>query len=66
MNFSYMLDQAESVKNVRAQREADVRVGELAEGFARVWRSLVPARRNAARTPTGGHEAIRQSCATTA
>ena len=46
MNFSYTLYQAETVKNARVQREADARTGELAQSFARLRRSVLPARRH--------------------
>lgn len=64
MNFSYLIYQAEHVKSTREQREADVRVGELAEGFTRLWRSLLPTRRQPAGWATGEHEAITQPCQT--
>lgn len=44
MNFSYQLYQAERVKSAGEQREADARAGELAEGFARLWRVIGPPR----------------------
>jgi hypothetical protein len=41
MYNSYTLYQAEHVKTQREQREADIRAGELAAGFGRLWHSLV-------------------------
>jgi hypothetical protein len=41
MYNSYTLYQAEHVKTAREQREEDIRAGELAAGFARVWHMLV-------------------------
>jgi hypothetical protein len=41
MYNSYMLYQAEHVKTAREQREEDIRAGELAAGFGRLWHSLV-------------------------
>lgn len=63
---SYTLYQAETVKNARVQREADVRAGELAEGFARLRRSLLPTRRYPAADQSAEREAIRHSCVTAA
>jgi hypothetical protein len=62
----YMLYQAETVKSARVQREADVRAGELAEGFARLRRSLLPVRRRPAADESAEREAIRHSCVTAA
>ncbi|HEY1820583.1 MAG TPA: hypothetical protein VGG83_11710 [Trebonia sp.] len=62
MNFSYLLYEAERVKGAREQREADVRAGELAQTLARLFRSVLPARRQPALYETGEHEAIRQPC----
>jgi hypothetical protein len=44
MYYSYMLYQAERPRTVREQREEDVRAGELAAGFARLWRGLTRGR----------------------
>ena len=40
MYQSYLLYQAERPKSVREQREEDIRAGQLAAGFARLWRRL--------------------------
>jgi hypothetical protein len=66
VNFSYTLYQAETVKSSRVQREADVRAGELAEGFARLRRSLLPVRRHQAMDEAGEREAVRRPCVTAA
>jgi len=66
MNFSYTLYQAETVKNARVQREADARTGELAEGFARLRRSLLPVRRHTEADESAEREANRHSCVTAA
>ena len=42
MYFSYLLYQAERDKSPREQLEADVRAGERAKSFARLWHSLLP------------------------
>jgi hypothetical protein len=44
MYSSYTLFQAGHVKTTREQREEDIRAGELAADFGRLWRSLVPGR----------------------
>ena len=44
MNSSYMLYQAEHLRTAREQREEDIRTGELAAEFGRLWRSLAPRR----------------------
>jgi hypothetical protein len=44
MNISYLIYQAERPKTAAEQREADVRAGEMAGAFARLGRSLRPAR----------------------
>jgi hypothetical protein len=49
MYNSYMLYQAEHVKTAREQRAEDIRAGELAAGFGRLWNSLV--HRTAGRRP---------------
>jgi hypothetical protein len=41
MNSSYMLYQAEHVRTAREQREEDIRAGQLAAEFGRLWHSLV-------------------------
>jgi hypothetical protein len=66
MNISYLLYQAERVRSQREQREADVRAGERAESFARLRRSLRPARRQPAGYQACADEAIRRSCVTAA
>jgi hypothetical protein len=40
MYQSYMLYQAERPRSAREQREEDIRAGQLAAGFARLWRRL--------------------------
>ena len=40
MYYSYMLYQVEHPKTRREQREEDVRAGQLAAEFARLWRGL--------------------------
>jgi len=40
MYNSYTLYQVEHVKTAREQREEDIRAGQLAAGFGRLWRSL--------------------------
>jgi hypothetical protein len=44
MYSSYMLYQAEQVKTARQQQEADIRTGEVAAEFGRLWHSLAPRR----------------------
>jgi hypothetical protein len=44
MYSSYMLYQADHVKTAREQREEDIRAGQLAAEFGRLWRSLAPRR----------------------
>jgi hypothetical protein len=44
MYNSYTLFQAEHVKTAREQREEDIRAGELAADFGRLWRSLAGRR----------------------
>ena len=44
MYNSYTLFQAEHVKTAREQREEDIRTGELAADFGRLWHSLAPRR----------------------
>ena len=66
MYFSYQLYQAGRDKSRREQLEADVRAGERAKRFARLWHSLLPARHQPAGHETGAGEAVRQSCVTAA
>ena len=40
MYSSYTLYQAERPRTLREQREEDIRAGQLAAGFARLWRRL--------------------------
>ena len=40
MYQSYLLYQAERPKSAREQRDEDIRAGQLAAGFARLWRGL--------------------------
>ena len=52
MYNSYMLYQAERPRTAREQREEDVRAGQLAAEFARLWHGLRHGlRREAARPP---------------
>ena len=44
MYISYELYQADRAKTAREQREEDIRTGELAAEFGRLWRSLAPRR----------------------
>jgi hypothetical protein len=44
MYISYTLYQADHVRTAREQREADIRTGELAAEFGRLWRSLARRR----------------------
>ena len=44
MYNSYELYQAEHVRTAREQREEDIRTGELAADFGRLWHSLAPRR----------------------
>ena len=44
MYNSYTLYQADHIKTTRQQREEDIRTGELAAEFGRLWRSLAPRR----------------------
>jgi hypothetical protein len=66
MHFSYLLYQAGRVKSPREQLEADVRAGQLAKSAARLWHSLLPARRQPVTYQACADEAIRQSCVTAA
>jgi hypothetical protein len=40
MYQSYLLYQAERPRSVREQREEDIRAGQLAAAFSRLWRGL--------------------------
>jgi len=66
MYFSYQLYEAGRVKSPREQREADARMGEQAKSVARLWRALLPARRQAPDCQPAADEAIRPSCLTSA
>ena len=44
MYISYELYQADHVKTTREQREEDIRTGERAADFGRLWHSLAPRR----------------------
>ena len=44
MYNSYTLYQADHIRTARQQREEDIRTGELAAEFGRLWRSLAPRR----------------------
>jgi hypothetical protein len=44
MYSSYTLFQAGHVKTAKEQREEDIRTGELAADFGRLWHSLAPRR----------------------
>ena len=44
MYNSYELYQAEHVKTTREQREEDIRTGELAADFGRLWHAVAPRR----------------------
>ena len=54
MYSSYTLYQADHIKTARQQREEDIRAGELAAGFARLWHSLTARR-------AGGQRGFRQA-----
>ena len=41
MYSSYTLYQADHIRTAREQREEDIRTGELAADFGRLWHSLV-------------------------
>jgi hypothetical protein len=45
MYNSYTLYQADHIRTAREQREEDIRTGELAAEFGRLWRSLAPRQR---------------------
>ena len=44
MYISYELYQATYIRTERQQREEDIRTGELAADFGRLWHSLAPRR----------------------
>jgi hypothetical protein len=44
MYSSYTLYQADHIRTARQQREEDIRTGELAAEFGRLWRSVAPRR----------------------
>jgi len=44
MYISYELYQADHIRTARQQREEDIRTGELAAEFGRLWRALTPRR----------------------
>ena len=44
MYNSYKLYQADHIRTAREQREEDIRTGELAADFGRLWHSLAPRR----------------------
>ena len=44
MYSSYTLYQADHIKTTRQQREEDIRTGEMAADFGRLWHSLAPRR----------------------
>jgi hypothetical protein len=59
MYISYELYQTDHVKTTRQQREEDIRTGELAADFGRLWHSLTPRR-------AGGQPRFRQASQTRA
>jgi hypothetical protein len=44
MYISYELYQVDHTRTAREQREEDIRTGELAADFGRLWHSLAPRR----------------------
>jgi hypothetical protein len=64
MYMSYMLHQAERVKSAREQREQDIRTGQLAAEFGRLWRSLGHRRVNGQRgfRPEPDPRPVRVAC----
>jgi hypothetical protein len=44
MYSSYTLYQADHIRTAREQREEDIRTGEMAADFGRLWHSLAPRR----------------------
>jgi hypothetical protein len=44
MYISYELYQADHIRTAREQREEDIRTGELAADFGRLWHALTPRR----------------------
>jgi hypothetical protein len=57
MYISYELYQADHIRTARQQREEDVRAGELAADFGRLWHSLAPRR-------AGGQRSFRRAART--
>ena len=57
MYSSYTLYQADHIRNAREQREEDIRTGELAADFGRLWHSLAPRR-------AGGQRSFRRAART--
>ena len=49
MYISYELYQADHIRTAREQREEDIRTGELAADFGRLWHSLTPRRARSGR-----------------
>ena len=64
MYNSYTLYQADHIKTARQQREEDIRTGELAADFGRLWHSLAPRRASGQRRlrPTARAASSVQSC----
>ena len=54
MFISYELYRATQIKTARQQREEDIRAGELAAEFGRLWHSLAPRHGH-------GHRGFRQA-----
>ena len=54
MYISYELYRTTQIKTARQQREEDIRAGELAAEFGRLWRSLTPHQGR-------GHRGFRQA-----
>jgi len=50
MYSSYTLYQADHIKTARQLREEDIRTGQLAADFGRLWHSLAPRRASGQRT----------------
>jgi hypothetical protein len=68
MYNSYTLYQAERIRTAREQREEDIRAGQLAAGFGRLWNSLVrltAGRRPASAPAIEAIPASTEGCATT-
>ena len=64
MYISYELYQAEHIRTARQQREEDVRTGEMAADFGRLWHSLAPRRASGQRRvrQAAGAASSAQSC----